>query len=548
MKQFYKSIGTLLVFITASTLWISTSAVEINGIFYYLSGNTATVTNKLQSSYGNSNNYYTNAYSGTITIPNTITYENKTYTVTRIQEFAFYDCPELKSITIPSTITSIGNSFALCPSLKAIIVNTDNPNYSTMGGVLFNKNKTTLIYCPEAKADDYTIPSTVKKIADSAFKDCKRLTSVTIPDCVTSIGDQAFYLCTALNSVNIPTSLTFLGNQAFYGDYSLSSTINIPSGVKKIPYCCFDGCTNLNTVLFSEGLEIIDICAFRICGSLHNITFPSTLKKFGQWCFGQCSSIESITIPNGITELPYGSFYRCNLTSIELPETLQKIGDNALCGNNLSIINIPKSVTYIDAGGLHQEYTKCNVYVHNSPSQIAISNNNPFNKKGLKIHVYAPFVEAFKTTPYWNVYADYIIGDISVEPVTSITFEKNSINISPNSEGKLTAIVKPDEASIKDVTYTSSNENVVIILDNNGRFMALEPGTATITATTTDGSGVKNTCNIIVSDGATSIEENIVDAQKVVSIYDTNGKQIKGLKNGLNIVKYIDGSTRKITK
>lgn len=132
MKQFYKSIGTLLVFITASTLWISTSAVEINGIFYYLSGNTATVTNKLQSSYGNSNNYYTNAYSGTITIPNTITYENKTYTVTRIQEFAFYDCPELKSITIPSTITFIRNSFALCPSLKAIIVNTDNPNYSTM--------------------------------------------------------------------------------------------------------------------------------------------------------------------------------------------------------------------------------------------------------------------------------------------------------------------------------------------------------------------------------------------------------------------------------
>lgn len=283
MKQLFKPLSILLLVII-SALWTSASAVEIDGIYYYLEGNTATVTNKLQSTYGGSSASYFNAYSGAITIPSTVTYGDKTYTVTRIQEFAFRNCPDLKTVSIPSTITSIGTSnpigiydcFYGCTSFKAFIVSADNPNYSAVGGILFDKDKTILLRCPEGKTGEYTIPTTVKTIYYYAFYDCSNITSVSLPNGLTSIEQYAFYNCSSLTNINIPTSLTELSLGAFSGCSSLNSEINIPTGIKTIPSEAFNGCSALPSVIISEGVENIGSNAFRRSSTSFN--YKSTWK------------------------------------------------------------------------------------------------------------------------------------------------------------------------------------------------------------------------------------------------------------------------------
>ena len=122
--------------------------------------------------------------------------------VRSIGNSAFTDCKSLTSVTIPNSVTSIGRgAFSSCASLTGVWVAEGNSHYvSDASGVLFNKDKTTLVQCPGAFAV-YTIPGSVTSIGDDAFSGCASLTSVTIPDSVTSIGNYAFSCCGSLTDV-----------------------------------------------------------------------------------------------------------------------------------------------------------------------------------------------------------------------------------------------------------------------------------------------------------------------------------------------------------
>ena len=155
--------------------------------------------------------------------------------VTSIGTGAFWNCTGLTSITIPSSVTSIGvNVFYNCTGLTDITVDSSNPSYCSESGVLFNKDKTTLIYYPLGKNGSYTIPDGVTAIGDYAFYYCSGLTSVTIPSSVTSIGESAFRHCTGLTSITIPNSVTSIVNLAFWDCDSLT-IVYIPSGVNFVP-------------------------------------------------------------------------------------------------------------------------------------------------------------------------------------------------------------------------------------------------------------------------------------------------------------------------
>jgi len=178
---------------------------------------------------------FTNCKSLTsIEIPNSVTSIGAAFNIDDYYGAgAFQDCTNLTNVTIGSGVTDIGRStFWDCTSLTAITVATANTAYSSDNGILYNKNKTTLIQYPQGKKGAFTIPNGVTSIGSFAFQRCTGLTSVTIPNSVTEIGDQAFADCTSLTSVTIPNSVTSIGEGAFSGCSNLTSVTfqgSIPS-------------------------------------------------------------------------------------------------------------------------------------------------------------------------------------------------------------------------------------------------------------------------------------------------------------------------------
>lgn len=138
--------------------------------------------------------------------------------VTTIGADAFSDCDNLTSITIPNSVTTIGDrAFSACDSLETILVESDNPNYVSVDGVLFSADMTLLHTYPAGRsAMEYAVPTGVTAIGDSAFVGCSRLAEITVPSSVTAIGDYAFYLCYSLTGVTVPASVTEMGFWVFY--------------------------------------------------------------------------------------------------------------------------------------------------------------------------------------------------------------------------------------------------------------------------------------------------------------------------------------------
>ncbi len=241
---------------------------------------------ELMVTYGNTTNH--NSYSGSVVIPEDVNYNNKTLKVTSIGEFAFNGCSGLTSIMIPDYVTSIGRSafggcsglisitipsnvtsigiyaFEGCNSLTVISVDNSNANYSSEDGVLFNKEKNTLIEYPAGKSESYTIPNSVTSIGLGAFANCTSLTSIEIPNSVTSIGGYAFYGCNGLTKINIPEGVTSIGDGAFQ-DCSSLTKVNIPEGVTSIGSSAFNGCSGLTSVTIPESVTSIGVCAFSGC-------------------------------------------------------------------------------------------------------------------------------------------------------------------------------------------------------------------------------------------------------------------------------------------
>ncbi|MDR3366581.1 MAG: leucine-rich repeat protein [Prevotellaceae bacterium] len=215
--------------------------------------------------------------------------------VTSIGGRAFYGCSGLTSVSIPTSVTSIGSgAFSDCSGLTAITVDAADTSYSSENGVLFNKNKTTLICCPAGKTGSYTIPPSVTSIGSYAFSGCSGLTAVNIPEGVTSIYERAFSGCSGLTSVSIPSSVKRIYYYAFYGCSGLTS-VSIPPSVTSIYDYAFYGCSGLTSVSIPTSVTSIGSSAFYGCSGLTSVSIPPSVTSIGNSAFYGCSGLKSVT-------------------------------------------------------------------------------------------------------------------------------------------------------------------------------------------------------------------------------------------------------------
>ena len=236
-------------------------------------------------------------------------------TQTAIGEDAFKNCTVLKSITIPNSVTSIGDfAFYGCAGLTRRV----------------------------------TIPNRVTKIGNSAFKYCTGLTSVTIPGSVTSIGYYAFEGCTGLDNyydcgvyitdIAAWCAIEFGGQHAnpLYNGGSLFlngehvTNLVIPNNVTSIRDYVFCGCTSLRSVKIGNCVTSIGNFAFKGCIYMKSVTIPDSITEIGGRAFEDCTELTSVTIPGNVTSIRSGTFSGCTkLKSINIPDSVTSIGEEA---------------------------------------------------------------------------------------------------------------------------------------------------------------------------------------------------------------------------
>ena len=352
-NNYFKHLFTalLLLCVTAATA----HDFEMGGIYYNIlseDNKTVEVTYK-----GTFYFEYSNEYSGSVVIPETVTHNGTTYSVTSIGGSAFEGCAGLTSIEIGNSITSIGTyAFYGCTGLINIVVDEGNSTYDSRDNcnAIIETATNKLI----AGCRNTVIPNSVTSIGGSAFERCAGLTSIEIGNSITSIGTYAFYGCTGLTSITIPNSVTSIGDAAFAYCPGLTSII-VESG--NMYYDSRDNCnaiieTATNTLLagcqntiIPNDVTSIGTSAFHGCTGLTSITIPNSVTSIGELAFHGCTGLTSITIPNSVTSIGAWAFQNCSgLTSIEIGNSVTSIGDYAFMDcTGLTSITIPNSVTSI---------------------------------------------------------------------------------------------------------------------------------------------------------------------------------------------------------
>lgn len=258
----------LLASAIATSLSAAAYSFESAGIYYNITGD-----NTVEVTYSDRNN---NTYSGSISVPETVTNNGTEYSVTKIGEYAFQGSA-VTSVSMPECITSIGQyACNECGSLETVVLPTNLDDFS--GWCIFRN-------CRNLK--NIAIPENVTEIPNGTFINCSSLAAITIPHGVSEIGSNAFYGCSSLTSIEIPEGVEYLYEQVFYG-----------------------------------------------CTALESVKLPQNLLQIGNNCFLLCSSLENVTIPEGVTTIGNSAFYGCNLNALTLPSTVTSIGGSAFGNNN----------------------------------------------------------------------------------------------------------------------------------------------------------------------------------------------------------------------
>lgn len=293
-----------------------------------------------------------------------------------ILDSAFRACANLKEITLPEGVKSIGDSaFRDCPELINVVIPS---TMESIGCYVFSSAN---------KLASINLPNSIKEIGYGAFASCSALTAFNIPNGVTKIDDSTFHDCDKLAEITIPESVTKIGNWVFYGCNALS-TVKLPNNIQEIGESAFYQCRNLSSISIPEGITVISKQMFYGCSNLATIVLPTTLLSIGEEAFRDCG-ISEIVIPEKVTTIANSAFSAClNLTSITLPQSITSVGNSAFY-NCKRLKDVYCKPTTPPAGG-------ANMF------------DNTANER--KIYVPQASVETYKANANWSTYAAAILG------------------------------------------------------------------------------------------------------------------------------------------
>lgn len=428
---------------------IKGSPVQIGDLWYTL--NTVDMTAEVY--------YHGNNYSGEKVIPSTVSYNNNTYTVAGIDYEAFYGCSDLTSITIPSSVTKIGDkAFADCPNLKAVIDYAYTPQ--ELEDNVFDA-KTAMLYVYNKAYDSYFDNSTWYKYFS---KDYIRPIAFIVngmnyapdPDehtveVVKLYDEHGEYS----GDITIPAEVTYdgeiypvtaIGNYAF--EHTNITSVSIPEGITRIGVDAFESCGNLTSVTIPNSVTVIDYCAFIICQNLNSLTLGNSVREIGIGAFMNCYSLTNVVLPNSVTVLGHEAFAGCKfLETITFGTSLKEIGLGCFeeCPRIMDIYSFATSVPEVGY----------------DPNDDAFGT---IDKSQVYLWIPASRQRNYERDAYWSQFNIQIMSADSVEDVSGYSVSVRA--------GETTAAItwpQVESADIYDMTIKDKQGTVICSFEFNGQ-------------------------------------------------------------------------------
>lgn len=401
--------------------------------------------------------------------------------ITKLGKELFKKCTSLEEVYIPYTVKSIDTGiFDNCTSLCGIYIDSNNPSYTDLNGILVNKEKTKLILYPAGRTSKtYTVPIGITNFENGAFGYTQNLEKVIFQDGVESLSYELFYKNNSIKSVELSDSIKTINDRAFFS------------------------CTNLE-----------------------EITLPDSVTKLGTGVFTDCTSLKKAVIPYSISELSDNTFYNCSSLEDVTLENVKKIGKYAFKGTNLKSMVLDTTVedvgilAFVDCKYL-RKVTCLNRNVDlklNSIGYYTSDNGEYYYRKGVVDIIGYKGSTAEKLTQEVKLFRFFDIENPTtttpttttptvVKP-TKLTLNKKRVVLnkySRNTGTKLNATVTPTNATNKSVIWKSSNSKVAKV-DSKGNVTTVSKGTCIITAISTVDSKVKATCKVTVVQKVVSVK------------------------------------------
>lgn len=457
--------------------------------------------------------------------------------------FLFIESKTLKSIILPKNLKSIEAAvFANCDSLTSVVL---PEGLTHMEGSVFD-------HCTSLTS--VTLPSTLKNIdGTSTFKNCTSLTSVSLPEDMLYLYGYTFEGCTSLKSITLPKKLDCIMTNAFAGCVSLTS-LYIPASVSEIGRDAFEGCSGItsfhvdeaNQNYSSEGTVLFNKDKTRLIYALGQIEgdykVPATVRDINEWAFRDQSRVLSVSLPEGLTQVQMYLFDGCtNLQSVSLPKSLKSIQYAAFAGcSSLASLSIPAATENISEGAFEGCTGVTSFNVDEANPNYSSEGTVLFNKNKNKIIYALGHIEDYKVPASVDTIGASSFQDQS--DLIYLTLPEGLKIIKEAAFGnsdklKCVYAYMPEPATLEDFSFATTVTGDFIYLyvpqGCSGNYFC-DPSWSRFYIQEFDVTG-------------TDVKSAVAgDDAKEVARYTVNGQRIKSPTRGINIVKYDDGTVKRV--